>query len=65
MLLQLATMTFCCMTMFELGGNTCNNAFQLATQQCCMEVEEKCCPYYRALTDKIQDPRQKILDFIL
>ena len=26
---------FCCVTMFEVGGNTCNNAFQLAMQQCC------------------------------
>ena len=51
MLLQLATTKFCCVTMFEVGGNTCNNAFQLATQQCCVQVEEKCCPYnYRALT---------------
>ena len=22
--------------MFEVGGNTCNNASQLATQQCCV-----------------------------
>ena len=22
--------------MFEVGGNTCNNVFQLATQQCCV-----------------------------
>ena len=35
MLLQLATTKFCCVTMFEVGGNACNNAFQLATQQCC------------------------------
>ena len=48
MLLQLATTKFGCVTMFEVGGNTCNNAFQLATQQCCVQVEEKCCPYYRA-----------------
>ena len=34
--LQLATTKFCCMTMLEMGGNTCNNAFQLATQQCCI-----------------------------
>ena len=46
---QLATTTFCCLGMFEVGGNTCNNAFQLATQQCyTLEVEEECCPYYRA-----------------
>ena len=25
MLLQLATTKFCCVTMFEVGGNTCNN----------------------------------------
>ena len=25
---------FCCVTMFEVGGNTANNAFQLAMQQC-------------------------------
>ena len=29
--LQLATTKFCCVTMFEVGGNTCNNGFQLAT----------------------------------
>ena len=46
MLLLLATTKFCCVTMFEVGGNTCNNALQLATQHCCVEVEEKCsCPY--------------------
>ena len=33
---QLATTKCCCVTMFEVGGNTCNNAFQ------------KCCPYCRA-----------------
>ena len=48
MLLQLATTKFCCVAMFEVGGNTCNNAFQLAKQQCCVKVEGKCCPYYRA-----------------
>ena len=31
-----ATTKFCCVTMFEVGGNTANNAFQLATQQCCL-----------------------------
>ena len=31
MLLQLATTKFCCVTMFEVGGNTRNNAFQLAS----------------------------------
>ena len=36
MLLQLATTKFCCVTMFEVGGNTANNAFQLAMQQCCV-----------------------------
>ena len=36
--------------MFEVGGNTCNNAIQLATQQCCVKVEGKCFPYYRALS---------------
>ena len=30
--------------MFEVGGNTANNAFQLATQH---SVERKCCRYYR------------------
>ena len=50
MLFQLATTKFGCTTMFEVGGTTCNNAFQLATQQCCVQVEEKCCPYYRALS---------------
>ena len=50
MLLQLTTMKFCRVTMFEMGGNTCNNAFQLATQQCCVQVEEKYCPYYRDFT---------------
>ena len=39
---QLATTKFCCVTMFEVGGNACNNAFQLAMQQCCVKVEEKC-----------------------
>ena len=38
MLLQLATTKFCCVTIFEVGGNTANNAFQLATQQCCNNV---------------------------
>ena len=28
MMLQLATTKFCCVTMFEVGGNTCNNTFQ-------------------------------------
>ena len=27
---------FCCVTMFVVGGNTCNNAFQLAMQHCCV-----------------------------
>ena len=36
MLLQLATKKFCWMTMFEVVGNTCNNAFLLAMQQCCV-----------------------------
>ena len=49
MLLQLATTKLCCVTMFEVGGNTCNNASQLATQRC-VQVGGKCCPYYRALT---------------
>ena len=31
---------------FEVGGNTCNNAFQLAMQQCCVQVEAICCSYY-------------------
>ena len=26
----------CCVTMFVVGGNTCNNTFQLASQQCCV-----------------------------
>ena len=52
MLLQLGTTKFCCVTMFEVGGNTSNNAFQLATQQCCVKVEGKCCQYYRALNEK-------------
>ena len=47
---QLATKKLCWVTMFEVGANTCNNAFQLATQQCYLQVEEKCCPYYRAFT---------------
>ena len=51
---HLATTTFCCVTMqFEVGGNTCNNAFQLATQQCCLKVEERCCPYYRAFKESL------------
>ena len=37
-LLQLATTKFCCVTMFEVGGNTTgntrNNTFQLTTQHC-------------------------------
>ena len=41
MLLQLPTTKFCCLTMFAMGDNTCNNAFQLATQQCCVQAEEK------------------------
>ena len=47
-LLQLATTKFCCLTMFGVGGNTCNNAFQFATQQCSVQVEQTFCPYYRA-----------------
>ena len=35
---QLATTTFCCVTIFEAGGTTCNNAFQVAPQQCCLFV---------------------------
>ena len=27
---------FWCVTMFEVGGNTTNNAFQVAMQQCCV-----------------------------
>ena len=34
--LQRAITKFCCVTMFEVGGSTWNNAFQVATQ-----VEEK------------------------
>ena len=41
---------FCCVTMFEVGGNTCNNAFQLATQQCCVQVAAICCSYYFTLS---------------
>ena len=37
---QLATTKFCCVTTFETRGNMCNNAFQLATQQCCIA---SCC----------------------
>ena len=33
MLLQPATTNFCRVTMFEVGGNTYNDAFQLATQR--------------------------------
>ena len=40
MLLQLATTQLCCVTMFKMGGNRYNNAFQLATQQCCVKFEE-------------------------
>ena len=39
---QLATTEFCCVTMFEVGGNTCNDV--------ALQVEEKRCPYYRAFT---------------
>ena len=53
MLLQLATTKFCYVTMFEVGGNMCNNAFQLVAQQCCMQVEEKRYPYYRAFSSFI------------
>ena len=31
-------------------SNTSNTLLQLATQQCCMKVEKKCCPYYLAFT---------------
>ena len=54
---QFATTKFGCVTMFEVGGNTCNNAFQLATQQCCVQVDEKCCPYYRAYSALFLRPR--------
>ena len=30
---QLARKNICCVAMFEVGGDTCNNAFKLATQQ--------------------------------
>ena len=32
------------MTMFEVGGNMCNNAFQLAMQQCCVASRRKMLP---------------------
>ena len=43
MLLELATTEFCCVTMFEVGGNTCNkaSAFQLATEQRCVASGRK------------------------
>ena len=40
---------FCCMTMFQVGGNTCNNAFQLATQQCKLQQFVARITYNRAL----------------
>ena len=41
---QLATTKFCCVTVFEVGGNTCNNASQLATQWCCIASWRKMLP---------------------
>ena len=41
---QFATTKFCCVTMFEVGGNTCNNAFQLATSQCYVASWRKMLP---------------------
>ena len=44
---------FCCETSWYKHGNTRNNVFQLAMQQCCKTlVEKKCCPYYRTLTEQ-------------
>ena len=37
---QLATTKLFCMIIFEVGSNTCKNDSQLATQECCVEVEE-------------------------
>ena len=65
MLPQLATTKFCCVTMFEVGGNTCNNAFQLATQQCCVKVEETCCPYYWTFSIFIIKVQWSLLAFYL
>ena len=31
---QIFSTKFCCVTMSEVGGNTCNNAFQLARLRC-------------------------------
>ena len=45
---QLATTKSCCVTMFEVGGNTCNNAYVQQRNNVALQVEEKCCPYYRA-----------------
>ena len=39
----------CCVIMFEVGDNTCNNAFQFATQQCCVQIAAICCSYYFTL----------------
>ena len=37
---------FCCVTMFEVGGNTANNAFQLET---ILQVAAICCSHYFTL----------------
>ena len=48
---QLATTNFVALQCFEVGGNTCNNASQLAMQQCCVAlVAAICCSYYFTFT---------------
>ena len=46
--------------MFEVGGNMCNNVFNLQRNNVVLQVEEKCCPYYRALTNLFSSTRQNL-----
>ena len=51
----LATLaTLCCKTGLNVGGETCNIAFQLVLQECAKQVASFCCPFSVALaTTKI------------
>ena len=42
------------MTMFEVGGNTCNNTFQLAMLNVALQVAAICCSYYFTLTNELR-----------
>ena len=66
MLLQLATTKFCWVTMFEVGGNTCSNAFQVATQQCCFASWRKMWADFRwqSIMVQVQPPSFLVLSIV-